>query len=64
MQEVLGLDVISDVASRLGVSHEEAAGRMSQSLPQIMEHLSPGGRVQADGGEETISGLLSKLGLK
>ena len=40
---------VGDLASKLGVSHQEAAGHLAGILPQIMDHLSPGG-------------LLSKLG--
>lgn len=63
VQSALGPDAVGDVASRLGVSHEEAAGHLSQFLPQIMEHLSPGGQVPADGGMGGIGGLMSKFGL-
>lgn len=63
VEEALGQNAVGDVASRLGVSHEEAAGHLSQFLPQIMEHLSPGGQVPADGGAGAIGGLMSKFGL-
>lgn len=63
VQSALGPEAVGDVASRLGVSHEEAAGHLSQFLPQIMEHLSPGGQVPEDGGMGGIGGLMSKFGL-
>ena len=63
VQNALGPDAVGDVAQRLGVSHEEAAGHLSQFLPQIMGHLSPGGQVPADGGMGAIGGLMSKFGL-
>ena len=63
VQDALGPDAVGDVASRLGVSHEEAAGHLSQFLPQIMEHLSPGGQVPPDGGAGAVGGLMSKFGL-
>ena len=59
----LGPDAVGDVASRLGVSHEEAAGHLSQLLPQIMDHLSPGGQAPADGGMGGLGGLMAKFGL-
>ena len=63
VQDALGPGAVGDVASRLGVSHEEAAGHLSQFLPQIMEHLHPGGQAPQDGGAGAIGGLLSRFGL-
>ncbi len=63
VQEALGPGPVGDLASRMGVSHEEAAGHLSQCLPQIMGHLSPGGQLPADGGAGGLGGLLSKFGL-
>ena len=63
VQQALGPGAVNDVAQRLGVGHEEAAGHLSQYLPQIMEHLSPGGQLPQDGGASGLGGLMSKLGL-
>ena len=63
VKDALGPSAVGDVASRLDVSQEEAAGHLSKFLPQIMEHLSPGGQAPADGGAEAIGGLLSKFGM-
>ena len=53
---------VGDLASKLGVSHDEAAGHLAWILPQIMDHLSPGGQAPADGGLGGLGGLLSQLG--
>ena len=53
---------VGDLASKLGVSHQEAAGHLAGMLPQIMDHLSPGGQAPADGGLEGLGGLLSQFG--
>lgn len=53
---------VGDLASKLGVSHQEAAGHLAGVLPQIMDHLSPGGRAPADGGLGGLGGLLSQFG--
>ena len=63
VQDALGPGPIGDLASRMGVSHQEAAGHLSQFLPQIMDHLSPGGQAPADGGAGMLGGLLSKFGM-
>ena len=60
--QALGPGTVGDLASKLGVTHQEAAGHLSQLLPQIMDHLSPEGRAPADGGMGGLGGLLSQLG--
>lgn len=62
VNQALGPGPVDDLASKLGVSHQEAAGHLSQLLPQIMDHLSPGGQAPADGGVGGVGGLLSQLG--
>ena len=63
VQDALGPGAVGDLASRMGVSHDEAAGHLSQLLPQLMDHLSPGGQAPADGGAGGIGGLLSRFGI-
>ena len=53
---------VGDLASQLGVSHQEAAGHLAGVLPQLMDHLSPGGQVPADGGFGALGGLMSRFG--
>ena len=62
VSQALGPGPIGEIASRLGVSHDEAAGGLAGVLPQIIDHLSPGGRAPADGGLGGLGGLLSQLG--
>ena len=45
----LGSGTIADVAAKLGVSHSEAAEQLSQMLPNIINHLTPGGEAPAQG---------------
>ena len=60
--QALGPGPVGDLASRLGVTHQEAAGHLSQLLPQIVDHLSPGGQAPGDGGLGALGGLLSHFG--
>jgi uncharacterized protein YidB (DUF937 family) len=60
--DVLGSDKIAEFASKLGVSTEEAAGGLSEALPQIMDNGSRGGSLlDSIGGIEGAIGLASKF---
>jgi uncharacterized protein YidB (DUF937 family) len=54
------------VASKLGVSPDVASGVVAQLLPHVVDHLTPGGQVPANGtnmvemGESILKGLLNK----
>ena len=59
---LLGGDSISAFASRLGVSDDEAAGGLSEALPQMVDKASHGGSLlDAFGGISGAIGLASKL---
>jgi uncharacterized protein YidB (DUF937 family) len=63
MTSALGQDTISDLASKLGMSHGDAAGQLSQILPGLINHLTPGGQAPEGGlGSGTdLMGMLGKL---
>jgi uncharacterized protein YidB (DUF937 family) len=63
LTDVLGSDMISDLAAQLGLSHEEAAGQLSQVLPQVVDRLTPQGHAPADGlgGMDDLMAQLSQL---
>ncbi len=63
LTDVLGSDMISDLAAQLGLSHEEAAGRLSQVLPQVVDRLTPQGHAPAGGlgGMDDLLAQLSQL---
>ena len=61
VQSALGSGPISQVASQLGVSPDQAAGHISQFLPLIMDHLSPNGQAPSGGGMGELQGLLSRF---
>jgi uncharacterized protein YidB (DUF937 family) len=49
VQSVLGNGTVAQIATRLGVSPEVAAGQLAQWLPTIVDTLTPGGsRPQGD----------------
>lgn len=45
VKQVLGSDKINAIASKFGISPEEASGKMAQLLPSIVDKLTPGGSV-------------------
>jgi len=49
MTSALGEDTISQIAAQLGLSQGEAAGQLSQLLPEVIDHLTPAGRAPAVG---------------
>ena len=61
VQSALGPGAIGQVASMLGVSQDQAASHVSQFLPMIMDHLSPGGQAPAGGGFGELEGLMSRF---
>ena len=61
MSDALGSDTISQIAAQLGLSQSEAAGQLSQVLPEVINHLTPGGQAPA-GGLGHSNDLMGMLG--
>ena len=60
VQSVLGDGPLGQFAQKLGVTPDMAAGQLSQLLPQLVDHLTPGGQVPT--GEAAAGGLGGLLG--
>lgn len=62
LSQVLGQDQMSDLASRFGLSTGDLGAQLSQSLPQAVDRLTPGGRLpEGDfGGLGDLLGMLTK----
>ena len=60
VQSALGSEQVQDVASKLGVSTQEASSQIAQWLPSVIDHLTPNGQVPAGGSNllEMGAGLL------
>jgi uncharacterized protein YidB (DUF937 family) len=56
--DMLGADKVSEFASRLGLSQEEAAGGLSEALPQMVDKASSGGSLL-----DSIGGLSGAVGM-
>ncbi len=62
ISNVLGSDKIAEFASKLGISTDEAAGGLSDALPQMVDNASSGGSLlDSIGGLEGALGLAGKL---
>ena len=57
---VLGSDMLSNLARQLGMSHGEAASQVSQVLPDVVDRLTPHGQVP-QGGLGDVGDLLGML---
>lgn len=59
---MLGADKITEFASKLGLSSEEAAGGLSEALPHMVDKASSGGSLlDSIGGVSGAIGLAGKL---
>ena len=63
LQDVLGEGTLQNLAQQAGVSHGEIGGLLSQLLPQVVDHLTPGGQLPQGGDVTADAGsILAKLG--
>lgn len=62
VSELLGGDTVSNFASQLGLSNDEAAGGLADALPQMLDKASSGGSLlDSIGGVSGAIGLAGKL---
>jgi len=59
LQEVFGSGAIGDIASKLGMSHEQASSSMSQVLPELINQLTPQGEVTSESNDSLADALNS-----
>lgn len=60
LQSMLGDDVLGPLAAQLGLAPSDAAGQLSQVLPQLVDQLTPQGRLP-EAGLGDVGGLLASL---
>ncbi len=61
LNNALGSDVISQVASKLGVSNTAALGMIAKFLPLIIDRLTPEGKVTAQSKAVNVQDILSQI---
>ena len=61
--QVLGGDMMGDIAAKLGLSHGDAAGQLANVLPGLIDKLTPHGQVPAGGlgSSDDLMGMLGGL---
>jgi uncharacterized protein YidB (DUF937 family) len=57
LQQIFGSSTISDLASRLGMSEQQAGSEMAHLLPEVINSLTPDGHVTENSDEEIAQGL-------
>jgi uncharacterized protein YidB (DUF937 family) len=63
VQQVLGSDVVQQIATHAGLSPGDASSSLATLLPALIDHLTPNGQVpQAGALEGMLSSLLGGLG--
>ena len=63
LQEILGSGSIGEIAQRLGMSHGDASSGLAQTLPNLIDKLTPTGQIPADHGDivERARAMLEKM---
>ena len=65
LSNVLGSDVIGQFARQAGIGHADASSVLAQLLPEVVNHMTPQGKVpQGDDLEGAIGSLLGELGAR
>lgn len=59
VRQVLGSGTVAGIAKGAGMGESDASNALAGLLPQVMDKLSPGGKLPAQG---DLSGALSSLG--
>jgi uncharacterized protein YidB (DUF937 family) len=57
LEQVFGSGALNDIASKLGMSQEQAGSAMSQVMPELINQLTPQGQVTADSENSVAEGL-------
>ena len=59
MKNVVGQDVVQQVAQEAGISEDEAAGVLAQVVPQVVNGVTPNGQLPSD---DDLDQLVAKFG--
>lgn len=62
LQRVLGSDLISQVAAKLGISPQKAGAELAETLPDVVDKMTPNGQLPAGGGFGDLGALLGRFG--
>jgi uncharacterized protein YidB (DUF937 family) len=51
LSQIFGHGQVDKIAQQLGVSHQEAAGQLAQTLPDVVDRMTPEGRIPDNQGD-------------
>jgi uncharacterized protein YidB (DUF937 family) len=57
LEQVFGSGALNDIASKLGMPQDQAGSAMSQVLPELINQLTPQGKVTPDSENSVAEGL-------
>ena len=60
LSQIFGQGQLGQIAQQLGVSHEEAAGQLAQTLPQVVDQMTPNGQIP-EGHSDLVNQALAIL---
>ena len=60
LSQIFGQGQLGQIAQQLGVSHEEAAGQLAQTLPQVVDRMTPSGQIP-EGHSDLVNQALAIL---
>jgi uncharacterized protein YidB (DUF937 family) len=61
LNNILGSDLVAQLASKLGVSQGAAVSKLAKFLPLIIDKLTPDGKVDSSAKSVNVQDLLGKL---
>ena len=65
MTQIFGRDGLEQISQQAGVSQEEASQGLSQLLPEMVDHVTPGGEVpDADALASSVDDFARRLGMR
>ena len=59
LQQVFGSGALSDIAAQLGMSQQQAGSTLSQMLPEVVNQLTPQGKVTTESDDSIAEALQS-----
>ncbi len=62
LHSALGGDRVSTMAQQAGMSQDDLMGQLAHMLPQVVDHLTPGGELPTDSGAGGASDISASLG--
>jgi uncharacterized protein YidB (DUF937 family) len=61
LSNVLSSDVVSQIAAKLGISNTAALGMVAKFLPQIVDKLTPDGKITQQSSGVNVQDILSQI---